>query len=149
LTLAIEAQRPSLRVSHQALHPLQTILLISALPLFAGALLSDWAYASTSLVQWINFAAWLIAGALVFAGAALVWAGVDLFRVDRRPSSALWLYPVLLISTFVTGFVNALVHAKDAWATMPEGLILSVLTLLLMLASLWLAFGGRLPGAER
>ncbi len=34
-------------------------------------------------------------------------------------------YLTLLLATFVVGFFNALVHAKDGWATMPTGLILS------------------------
>jgi uncharacterized membrane protein len=119
------------------------VLLAGAPPLFLGTLLSDWAYSSTFEVQWINFAAWLLAGALVFAGAALLWAAVDFLRKDRvrDPRSALYL--LVLIATFVLGFVNALVHAKDAWATMPAALILSVLVFLLALAATWLGFAGR------
>ena len=37
-------------------------------------------YASSYQVQWINFSSWLIVGGLVFGGAALVCALVDLFR---------------------------------------------------------------------
>jgi uncharacterized membrane protein len=93
-------------------------------------------------LQWINFAAWLPAGALVFAGAALLWAAVDFLRKDRvrDPRSALYL--LVLIATFVLGFVNALAHAKDAWATMPTALILSVFVFLLALAATWLGFAG-------
>jgi uncharacterized membrane protein len=29
------------------------------------------------------------------------------------------------------GFVNALIHARDAWATMPTGIILSVIVAVL------------------
>jgi uncharacterized membrane protein len=92
-------------------------------------------------LQWINFAAWLPAGALVFAGAALLWAAVEFLRKDRvrDPRSALYL---VLIATFVLGFVNALAHAKDAWATMPTALILSVFVFLLALAATWLGFAG-------
>jgi uncharacterized membrane protein len=115
-------------------------LLAGCLPLFLGALLSDWAYSSTYEVQWINFAAWLIAGALVLAGFALLWAVINFFRsdVDRDRRSALYL--LALLTTFILGFINALVHGKDAWATMPEGLILSLLTVLLAAVSVWLGF---------
>ena len=51
------------------------MLLAFPLPLFIGALLSDWAYSATYQIQWINFASWLIAGALVFTGLALLWSG--------------------------------------------------------------------------
>ena len=127
----------------RVLHPVQAILLASALPLFLGALLSDWAYSSTDEVQWINFAAWLNAGAMVFAGMALVWAIIDFFRADVGRDRHSALYLLALIATFVLSFVNALVHAKDAWATMPAALILSVLVFLLALAATWLGFAGR------
>lgn len=128
-------------VTHRrVLHPVHAVLLASTLPLFLGALLSDWAYSSTYQVQWINFAAWLIAGALVFAGLALAWAAIDFFRSDvkREPRGALYL--LVLLTTFILGFINALVHGKDAWATMPEGLVLSVLVFLLAVAAVWLGF---------
>ena len=93
--------------------------------MFLGALLSDFAYSSSYQIQWINFASWLIAGGLVFGGLALLWALIDLLRADRR-GAARCVYFLLLLATWVLGFINALVHAKDAWATMPAGLILSV-----------------------
>src|SRR3546814_5367484 len=73
----------------------------------------------------------LIAGALVFSGFALLWALVDLIRARRRTGRVL-IYFVLLLATWVLGFINALVHAKDAWASMPTGLILSAINVILM-----------------
>lgn len=110
---------------------MHAVLAFSALPLFLGALLSDWAYAQSYQVQWTNFASWLIAGGLVFAGFALLWAAVDVLRSSATRHSRGTLYVVLLLASFVLGFVNALVHAKDAWAAMPAGLVLSVVVLLL------------------
>lgn len=129
------------------LHPLHAVLLAAAFPLFLGALIADWAYSSTYQVQWTNFSSWLIAGALVFTGFALLWAVIDLLRADRRGQRP-WLYVLLLLATFVFGFVSALVHAKDAFAAMPGGLILSIVTLLLIAAAVWVGFfrmstGGR------
>ena len=118
------------------LHPLHAVLLAAALPLFLGALLADIAYGASYQVQWTNFASWLIAGALVFAGFALLWAVIDLLRKDRRGQRP-WLYVLLLLGTFGFGFVNALVHAKDAWAAMPGGLILSAVAALLVAAAIW------------
>lgn len=109
---------------------MHAVIAISALPLFLGALLSDWAYSSSFQVQWINFASWLIAGALVLAGIALLWAAVDVLR--RRAGR---IYLLLLAATFVLGFFNALVHARDAWATMPTGLTLSAVVLVLAVAA--------------
>mgnify|MGYP007026474366 FL=1 len=52
--------------------PLHAMLLAGTVPLFLGALLSDIAYYNSFQIQWANFAAWLIAGGLLFAGLALL-----------------------------------------------------------------------------
>lgn len=125
------------------------MLLASVLPLLLGALLSDWAYAKSFQVQWINFAAWLIVGALVFTGFALLWAVIDAFRSDAPRGPGKWIFVGLLAATLVLGLVNALVHAKDGWATMPGGLILSVIVLLLALVAIWAGFSGPRTGESR
>lgn len=115
---------------------MHAVITTAALPLFLGALLSDWAYSSSFQPQWINFSSWLIAGALVLAGLALLWALVDVLRGRAQLISLLF-----LLATFVLGFINALVHARDAAATMPTGLALSagVLVLAAVAAGLGLA----------
>lgn len=125
---------------HWRLHPVHAVLVASTLPLFIGALLSDYAYSSSYHVQWTNFSSWLIAGGLVFAGLALVWAVIDLLRADLRWRKRSLLYVLLLAVTFLLGFVNALVHAKDAWASMPSGLILSVIVALLAVLTVGVGF---------
>jgi membrane protease YdiL (CAAX protease family) len=42
---------------------------------------------------------------------------------------------VLIVGGVLTGLVNALIHAKDAWAVMPLGLMLSTLVALLAMAA--------------
>jgi len=103
----------------------------SSVPLFLGALLSDWAYSGSYQIQWVNFAAWLIAGGLLIAGPALLWGAVDVLRssADRHRRSLLYL--TLLLATFVVGFINALIHGEDGWAAMPTGLILSAVVVVL------------------
>ncbi len=119
------------------LHPLHGALLAGTVPLFLGGLLSDYAYTSSYHIQWANFASWLIAGGLVFGGFALLCAVIGLFRHSRKSTLAI-IYTLLLVVTWVLGFINSLVHAKDAWASMPSGLILSVIVLLLACASTWI-----------
>lgn len=131
------------------IHPVHAVLLASALPLFLGALLSDWAYSATFVIQWINFAAWLNAGAMVFLGAALLWAVIDFLRADVPRDRRSALYLLVLFASFTLGFITALVHAKDAWATMPAGLILSLIVFVLTLASVWLGFSTLRSGAAR
>lgn len=112
------------------------------LPLFLAALVSDIAYFRTFHVQWANFSSWLIAGALVGAGLTLLCALAGLFRHRGSGSRRPLVYFLLLAAICVIGFINALVHAKDAWATMPEGLYLSVATTLLALVATWIGYRG-------
>ncbi|MCK9563632.1 MAG: hypothetical protein M0R02_13040 [Bacteroidales bacterium] len=123
----------------RVVHPLHAVFLAGTLPLFLGALLSDAAYATSHEIQWNNFASWLIAGGLVFAGIALVFAIVDLCRPRRRAPGILP-YGAILLVLWVVGFLNALVHARDAWASMPTGLVLSVIVAVLACAATWLGF---------
>jgi uncharacterized membrane protein len=121
---------------------MHSVLAFSAVPLLLGAVLSDWAYARTYEVQWTNFAAWLSAGGLLVGGLALLWAVVDVLRAGATRHRRSVLYLLLLLASCVLGFVNALVHAKDAWAAMPAGLILSLVVLLLALAASVIGLAG-------
>lgn len=130
----------TLRVVGRPLHPLQAILLAFPFPLFLSALFSDIAYTASFHVQWVNFSSWLIAVGLFFGAFALLWALVDLFRVEAHRRKRQIIYFLVLLSMWGFGFINALVHAKDAWASMPEGLYLSVITALLALVAAWIGY---------
>ncbi len=132
--MAADLQRTYL----QPLHPLHAVLLAGSFTQFLGVLLNDWAYSASYEIQWKNFASWLLVGALVFAGFALVWAFVDVLRARWRGRQLI--YFLLLLATWILGFVNALAHAKDAWASKPDALILAVITALLAVAATWLGF---------
>ncbi|WP_296257235.1 MULTISPECIES: DUF2231 domain-containing protein [unclassified Pseudomonas] len=116
--------------------PLHTILLAGSLPLFLGGLLSDIAYFTTYQSQWSNFAAWLLAAGLLFSGLAGLFAVVNLLRAQRKTGPAL-VYLLLLLATWVLGLINSFEHAKDAWAVMPSGLVLSIIVTLLCTAAVW------------
>jgi len=137
----------TLQRSHSpTIGPLHAVLLAGTVPLFLGAVLSDVAYAATYHIQWSNFASWLIVGGLVFAGLALVLAIVDLVRADRR-GRGIGSYVIVLIATWVVGFFDALMHARDAWASMPTGLVLSVIVALLACLATWMGFRAPRVGA--
>lgn len=127
------------RAPQGALHPFPAALLAGAVPLFLGALLGDYAYWSSHQIEWSNFASWLIAGAELFAGGALLFAIVDTVRARQHRGRPL-AYVLALAATWILGFVNALVHARDAWAVMPTGLVLSLVVAVLALAATWLGF---------
>lgn len=129
-------------------NPLHATLLAGTVPLFLGALLSDIAYLRSYQIQWSNFASWLIAGGLVFCGLALLFALVNLIRAHHRKGRPL-IYFLLLLATWVLGFINALEHAKDAWAAMPAGLILSVIVTLLACIATWIGLTNLRDGGAR
>lgn len=128
--------------------PLHAILLAGTVPLFLGALLSDIAYSQTFQIQWANFASWLIAGGLLFCGLALLFALVNLIRADHKAGRPV-AYFLLLLVTWALGLINAFEHAKDAWAMMPLGLILSIVVTLLSVVAAWTGLTNlRSGGAE-
>ena len=128
MTVAVYRSTPS---------PLHAILLAGTVPLFLGALLSDIAYFKTYEIQWSNFASWLMAGGLVFCGLAMVFALVNLIQADRKAGRPL-LYFLLLLVTWILGLINSFQHAKDAWAVMPTGLVLSAIVTLLICVTAWI-----------
>ena len=132
----------------RAIHPFHAVMLAGTVPLFLGALLSDYAYWSSYQIEWSNFASWLIVGALVFGAVALVCAVVDLFRADRRGERSL-VYTGVLLATWVLGVFNALQHARDAWAIMPAALVLSVIVAVLACVATWLGFSSLYAGGAR
>ncbi len=124
------------------LHPLHAIILAFPFPFFLGALLSDFAYWATFQIQWANFSAWLIAGGLLASTLVAPWALIEMLRLRRARSRRPMIYFFLLLSMWMLGVLSALVHAKDAWATMPEGLFLSAATALVALIAAWIGYSG-------
>lgn len=136
------------RTPQRGLHPIHAVLLAGTIPLFLGALLSDIAYSSSFEIQWNNFASWLIAGGLVLGGLVLLWAVVDLFRTDRSGKRTL-VYLLVLLASWGLGFINALIHARDAWASMPTGLVLSVIVTVLFCVATGIGFARLDRGGAR
>lgn len=121
----------------------QMFLQAATVPLFLGAWLSDYAYWTSHQIEWSNFAAWLIAGALVFGGGALLFAVIDRVRGARTP-----LLLMLQLLTWAVGFFDALIHARDAWAVMPTGMVLSAIVAVLACVTTWIGFQGLRPGGQ-
>lgn len=123
--------------SGAGLNPLHAILLAFPVALFPGALITDITYLRTEEMQWANFSAWLIAGALVFNGLVLAWALVSLvlsFRTGEKLRSAI--YAGLLALLFLVGLINAFQHSRDAWSSVGGlGLTLSIFSTLLAMAA--------------
>ena len=129
------------------LHPLHAFLLGGAVSFLVSGVLSDWAYFSTNEIQWKNFASWLLMGGLVFAGFALLWALIDLFRADRDRARRI-IYFLLLLTAWILGFIDELIHAKDAWASMPEALIVSAIVAVLAIVATGFGFSTMRAGGR-
>lgn len=135
------AERPH----SSGINPLHGLLLAGAFPLFLGAALSDYMYSTSFEILWSTFSSWLIAGGLVFCGFAAICALIGIFRPTGRRGLSV-VYFVLLLVTWILGFINALVHARDAWAMMPTGLTLSIIVAVLAFAAIWIGFTSRKTG---
>lgn len=130
-------------------HPLHALLLAFPIALFTTALLSDITYLKSAEMQWSNFSAWAITGALFFGAPVLGFAALGLFRHrgDAGRTRAL-VYFVLLLFMWVIGLINAFKHSQDAWSSVgTAGLALSVLSTSAALAAGWLAYGRGRIGA--
>ena len=132
----------------RAINPLHAVLLASTVPLFLGGLVSDIAYSSTYQIQWSNFSSWLLAGAMVFTGLALLWSFIELIRARPHKGWPLISFLLLLVA-FVVGLIDCFIHARDAFGTMPDGLIFSAIVTLIVIAATWAGFSSLRVGAPR
>lgn len=121
--------------------PVHAILLAFPVALYPSALLADIAYLQTAVIQWTNFAQWLIAGADLFAGLVLAWAiGSLFFGRARHARGRGLLYLGVVAVMFVAGVINAFQHSKDGWSSVgTAGLLLSIVCTVLALVAAFLA----------
>ncbi|MHA4837640.1 DUF2231 domain-containing protein [Sphingopyxis sp. MSC1_008] len=131
--------------SRQAVHPLHGLLLAFPIALFTTALLSDITYLKSAEIQWSNFSAWSITGALVFGAPVLLWAAIGLFRRRHDPGrSRALIYFLLVLLMWIAGLINAFKHSQDAWSSVgTAGLLLSIASALAALAAGWIAYSGQ------
>ena len=131
------------------LHPLHALLLGFPVALFAVALLADVTYLNTAEMQWSNFAAWAITGALLVGAPVLAWAVLGAVVHGRGERGfARWGYPLLVALAWAVGLVNAFQHSRDAWASVgAAGLIMSLMSVAFVVAAGWIAYSPRRAGA--
>lgn len=124
------------------IEPLRGILMAFPIALFTSAVISDIAYLQSAQMQWSNFSAWLIVGALVFGGFAGLWALIDLAVSWRGPARRPALIHVAALAlAWVIGLINAFKHSQDAWSSVGAfGLTLSILSMILALVAGWFAY---------
>jgi len=122
-------------------HPILRILASFPIACFTCALVTDIAYVQTTNMMWADFSAWLLAVGMA-GGVVAAIAGLVSLVANRRGRTQRSVWPIVVGSllVLVIAFFNNLVHSRDAWTSvMPTGLALSVATVLVMLATAWLA----------
>jgi uncharacterized membrane protein len=126
-----------------ALRGVHRLLLAFPTALFTSALVTDIAYLRTAEIQWTNFSAWLISGALVFGGVVGVLAILGLVFASAEQRKARLIYLGLLAAAWILGLVNAFKHSQDGWSSVGGfGLLLSVLSTVLILAAAFIVYSG-------
>lgn len=112
---------------------------------FTAAWIFDLIYLSSFNSLWTLAAAWLISFGLVLAiiprliNLVYVWKGG--FAALSAPKVDFW----LSAAAVVLAIINAFVHSRDAYAVVPQGVILSTLVVLLLsIANIQTALRSRL-----
>lgn len=112
--------------------------------LFVGTLIFDITYAATGNVFWGKGAAWLVTTGLFFAIIPRLINLGHVWLFSRRRAARIervdfWLN----LLGIVAAILNAFVHSRDAYAMVPENVILSLITVaLLSIGQFALAFAG-------
>lgn len=137
-------QSATLITDTHSIHPLHALLLAFPATLFPGTFAAGVTYARTAEIQWSNFAQWLNAAGLIFGALAGV-AAVASYVKRRRSAGAnhALIHGGLLAAALATGFIAALVLARDAFGSIPEALWWSGAAALFALAAAWIGFSDR------
>jgi uncharacterized membrane protein len=100
---------------------------------FVAALIFDIIYSETAVMLWDKGAAWLIVFGLLFAVVPRLVNLTQVWITSRRTATGtdkldFWLN----LFAIVVAILNAFVHSRDAYAVVPNGLWLSVGTVVLL-----------------
>lgn len=120
-------------------HPIHPMLIPFPIVCFVGTLITDIVYAVTAEMQWANFSAWLLTVGLILSIFVVIAGLIDAIG-DRR---ILGLRPARIhvvgnVIALALAVLNEFVHSRDAYTSVvPEGLILSVVVVLILLVTGW------------
>ncbi len=123
------ATRTRTRRSSLLLHP---PFVSAGAAVLIAAFVTDYMYYTTSLMQWANFSAWLIAGGLVLALVASIFLLIDVLLGHAGALHRLEF--IGLVAVVVLSIFNILIHSRDAWTSVvPSGIIISAICAILLL----------------
>jgi uncharacterized membrane protein len=129
--MIVQPRRVRSRIAHVAYE------LLNPIPFgcFVAALIFDVAYASNANVLWAKSAAWLLALGLIVSIIPRLINLVHVWLPARQSCCQEKLSFFLNGFAVVAAILNSFVHSRDAFGVMPQGLWLSVLTVLLAAAA--------------
>lgn len=121
-------------------HPVHAALVPFPIVCFTLVLATDIAYWQTGYLMWSHFSSWLLLAGLVMGGLAAIAGLIDLFsRRTLRSHSMAIMHGVGNVIVLLLALANSIVHAGDGWTSVvPTGLILSLLTVLVMIVTVWM-----------
>ncbi len=120
-------------LAHGERRPLFPALMIFPATCFIITLVTDIAYARSANMAWETFSIWLLTIGLIAAGIFVAIGLIQALGQGRWPAMILCVgYAVALI----LALFNAFVHSRDGYTSVvPDGIVLSVLTVLVLLAT--------------
>jgi uncharacterized membrane protein len=121
-------------------HPFHAALVPFPIACFSLVLVTDIIYWQTEYLMWKHFSAWLLLAGIIFAVLASIAGAIDLLsrRAVRSHSIAL-IHGVGNVVVLGLAVFNSFIHARDGWpGVVPTGLILSAVTVLVMMVTVWL-----------
>lgn len=130
-------------------HPLHPMLVPFPIAYLAGALATDIAYLSTADPFWARGSLWLVGAGLMMGILAAGLGFTDfLARREIRAHRTAWKHLIGNAIVLALAFVSMLLRVADAEAAvMPEGLVLSVVIVVILGFTGWL--GGELSYRHR
>jgi|SRR5690242_2761895 len=135
-------------------HPIHPMLIPFPIAFFVGTFACDLVYWQTHNPAWAQSTLWLLGAGLVMAALAAVMGLIDVFGdVQIRQLSTAWWHAGANVLVVLVELYNLFVRYQYGdTAIVPNGLLLSLIAVLLLLFSGWkggdLVFRGRIGVAD-
>jgi uncharacterized membrane protein len=124
-------------------HPIHPMLVPFPIAFLIGALASDLVFLGTADPFWARASAWLIGAGLVMGALAAVVGLIEFVTIARARALTGWMHFIGNAVAMLVALANLLVRLGDlTGAVLPTGLILSIVTTVILIATGWL--GGEL-----
>lgn len=119
-------------------HPIHPMLVPFPIVCFVGTLVCDIVYSQTADILWADMSDWLVTIGVIISVLVVIAGLIDALGDRRiRALPQLWIHALGNALALALAILNALVHTRDAYGQLPEGLVLSALVVLILLVTGW------------